>query len=461
MTRADTIPRFTQEAAWLLGSYRRMDALDVPAFQDPMAAASLGPKKHVRHTQAHPLPTHLPRELAQALGQPVLTRLALFVRYLATPLRYEPDNAYHLHRAVPSARCLYPIALYLHLDGMAYRILPDHMALEPVGPVDGGDGLIALGQVWAIGDKYGGFSPFPVTLEAGMLRAQATHLAQALDLGSGQAMERGLGVAYRDHRLDLPLFAVSLTIGAIELPPAQPVTVAENQPRKDLEARHPALTDLVSLFDASGPPVEVMASEKTDLAKGEDLLTLMRRRNSGNDRVGMAPARPENTTCHPDTFLQDMRHFARHRGLQGAEAELTSALIWLTPDENAGLWIGAGERLTNAPNRPALIAMLRNALPAPGFRYNLAAHTAILTLWADPEKLTEQHGLAALRRAHLAAGALALDASLAAARHHHFARPVRMLKEHAFEAVLPLSGMLIFQVLIGMNRASNVTMEVL
>jgi hypothetical protein len=69
--------------------------------------------------------------------------------------------------------------------------------------------------------------------------------------------------------------------------------------------------------------------------------------------------------------------------------------------------------------------------------------------------------LDAFRDAHIAAGALAQDLCLTATALGQFARPVRMLLERALESVLPIKGQIIYSLLCGSSRATNVSAELL
>ncbi|WP_167758571.1 nitroreductase family protein, partial [Zemynaea arenosa] len=128
---------------------------------------------------------------------------------------------------------------------------------------------------------------------------------------------------------------------------------------------------------------------------------------------------------------------------------------WLA-GEGAGLY--QGECRTDIADQPA---RLRRMLPYRGMRINLPSLTAVLMIQADPVDAIERHGGAALRDVHLAAGAVAQDFCLAAASHGMFARPVRMMREADLESNLPLQGQVVYQVLCGFARRSNLTMGLL
>lgn len=479
-----------QAEAWVLGTYRRMDALEVPAFS-VRDTSGLVPGRTSRRARLHRLSTALPREIrpfadwldadgagaSAGLSDPV--RLALLLRYLASPLRYEPGNVYHVHRAVPSARCVFPIDLLLsHVgrDGVRRSFLyhPDFHALEEIdghesgaGHAAGGDTTItAIGRVWKMVRKYGDFSPFPVMLEAGMVLAQLRHLRGALGWEGGAAdpvpMRRSC-----EGSLEFPVFSETIGQPAVDLArlPVEDVVLAVHEASTAGVPRFGRLPLFMGLFNRpSGPAPETAAPVAAPLERGlvppdRGFLEALRLRHSANDLVGMAPCMGGEAG-----LLHGMANLACRIGGRRArvagEEHLDVVMLWPGRVEpRCGVYDGGG-RLLAGLERRQLATLLERALPSPGLRYNLQAHSLLVLFLVDPHAGAMQ-APSSFRDAHMAAGALAQDWCLAAAALDRFARPVRMLQEQVLESALPVKGQLIYSLLCGSTRATNVCAELL
>lgn len=479
-----------QAEAWVLGTYRRMDALDVPAFS-VRDTSGLVPGRTSRRARLHRLSTALPREIrtladwldvdgagaGAGLSDPL--RLSLLLRYLSSPLRYEPGNVYQVHRAVPSARCMFPIDLLLtHVcrDGVrrTYLYHPDFHALEEVDAPEGGEGhavgghttITGIGRFWKMVRKYGDFSLFPVMLEAGMVLAQLRHLRGALGW-EGRAADPDAMRSFCEGELEFPVF--SETIGQPSCDPVrlpvEDVVLAVHEASTAGVPRFGRLPLFMSLFDRPPGPVQATTTPAgvpvaSDLVPpGRGFLETLRLRHSANDMVGMAPR-----TDGEAGLLHDLARLAQRiggrRGRVAGEERLHTVMLW--PGRVApacGIYDGGGGLLAELDRR-RLAALLEQALPSPGLRYNLQAHSLLVLFLADPHGEGMQEP-SSFRDAHVAAGALAQDWCLAAAALGRFARPVRMLREQVLESALPVEGQIVYSLLCGSNRATNVCAELL
>jgi hypothetical protein len=492
--------------AFTLGSWRRLDQLDVPAFRTPQLVATLHAPRLTTTRSLHSLPAAGPRELLplaahlaghSAPGLDTALALSLLLRHLATPSSHQPDNTYAVHRAVPSPRCLFPCrVVLLQRRGSTIEVLhhePDHHALARGKRAQGAAlrvldavlgphtlALIGVARFWAMADKYGAFAPFTSMLEAGHLQSQLGHLVAALGW-MGQAIE-GEPDALRGAATlcEGPLEAVAFGLrctppGAALVLPAKGrrTAVAGLAPNPDLEARFAQLPALARQFAAVGSavvapepaaPAADVAQRAQAAAAGHGLLALMRQRSAGNDAPGLAPGLAPLAADSLPQLLALTHALRRRRVTLPAEPQLHTVVMWL--DEAApgvGLYRldgdGRAQPWAGAVAPGALGATLQASLPYPWMRLNLAALKCSVMLCADLPAAQAVHGDAALRRLHQAAGALAHDFSLAAAALGLFARPVRMLNETVLEAAAALPGLLIYQVLCGLNRATNTVWE--
>lgn len=472
---------------WTLGTYRRLDVLDVPAFGSAGASPVKETPRGVRSVEMRRLPTDLPSECAgvddwlasQRTGERVslgaLTRLSVLLRYLASPLRYEPFNLYGVHRAVPSARCLYPLSYHVILPtphGVeAWVYLPEHHALEQITPPgmvtpETPATIVGVARIWTIAGKYGDFSPFPAILEAGMAAAQVFHLANVLDC-SPQWADRNCGRPFCQNPWELPVFAIGLdrvTIQTDALPRTRS-RVAELLPDPTLPSRFPQLAALLAAFDEGvhSAAVNVADSPAPILPPGDDrgLLWLMRRRHSSNDREGLAPLLVQVAPSFLDDLIAGWRTTSASRPALPGEESLILRVVWISASgPRSGLYCAAtGACLTPDMERHAVVSTLTASLPFEGFRYNMSALTCVAMICVKPDAIAGDG--ANPRDIHMAAGAAAQDFCLAATGFDLFARPVRMLKEEVLELGFPLGGRLIYQLLCGFSRINNPILEML
>ncbi|MDT8999855.1 hypothetical protein RQP53_11300 [Paucibacter sp. APW11] len=490
-----------QSEAWLLGSYRRLDVLQVPAFRSARAIAGVHAPRHSESVRLLPLSTDLPQELQPladfvagraAPALPPLTALSLLLRYLASPQRYEPQNTYGVHRVVPSARCLYPCRLMLlarqHGTVQLYHYHGEHHALQACGERSDlaallGEhdlALIGIAQFWAMADKYGEFAPFASALEAGMAQAQLNHLCAALNWSadsleaSETSMRQAATLCQGDHEavlygLRCKVDELSKALSALQPAPG-PTLLAASHSSDTLDQRFAKLKPLCQLL--STPPSSEPAVPQQDNAADHDdsplpppeigLLQTMRRRNSGNDATGMAPRLNSLPGDSLGRMLSLWRALQRRRLALPGEASLRVAVAWLDArSAPIGLYDGEAMPLRHCDDPHRFVEQLQDSLPYEGMRYNMAGLKLNFMLCADLVDAAEQHGEAALRRLYLAAGAQAQDFSLAAAAHGLFARPVRMLREQALETGYALPGQLVYQVLCGLNRSTNTSWELM
>jgi Nitroreductase family len=483
--------------AWLYGADRRLDLLAVPAFHAaPEAVAAWHAPRHQRQAQLLELPTHWPRPalaLADHLaGRPLaeplppLRSLLLVLRHLASPARREPLNTYALHRCVASPRGAFPLRLQLVLRGASgparrYAYEPEHHAFEDLGEDEAaqalvgehGVALLGIAPFWALADKYGEFAPYAVTLEAGMLQAQLLHLVAAVGWRGAALAEAELACAAAEPgafeavalgwRGGVP--GLAETLAAM---PRRRVRLAATRAAADLDVRFPRLRALAAAFSPradAGPAPTGSVGPGADPVHGPcgadaqaDLFALMRRRSAGNDATGMAPRLDPLPAGACERLLATTRALAARRGSLPGEPQLAPVCAWLDSEPERLIDL-QGQALPHPPG--SLADVMQGALPNPGLRWNLRPFKCALILTAPAEAAQAAQGGGALRRLHIAAGALAQDFSLAATAEGLAARPMRMLGEQALQRGLALPGLPLYVVLCARNRSTNLSWELL
>ncbi|QMW23279.1 hypothetical protein [Sandaracinobacteroides saxicola] len=473
-----------------LTGYQRLERLDVPVFghdTDPIA-----PSTRMRRARLYRLSTDLPAEISTLAdhvgGTPCASvtglrpdeRVALLLRYLAAPMRFEPLGESAIHRAVPSARGLFPLRWSLrhlspdgtrrewvyHGDWHALRPTDDDMHPDDAPAMHAsGWALLCVAEVWRIAGKYGDFSDVPCALEAGHGFAQAGHLARALGLLPAEEPARamsGFTGSGRAAALELPLFALPLRLDGFDVHdlPALETVIAEAVAPPALAERFPTLAALHRCFDAppAAPGLPASSTAQAITPPSIGLLGTMRVRTAGNDRSGiaatLAPLRPD-LAADIDGLWRGLRA-VRPRG--AAEAMLRFTLYWASYRGGPALCDTSGAIIEQGIALPLKLGAM---LPYGGMRVNLATATAILFVAVDPRAAVAQLGDASLRESHLAAGAAAHDFALACAAYGLFARPMRMMREAALEAVLPVGGLPLYLVVAGFARRANPTGELL
>lgn len=469
---------------WMLGTYRRMDVLDVPAFHRDVS--DLQPQKYSRRARLCLLPTFLPREISSLSDWLAgnhsdkverltwVERLSLLLRFLASPMRFEPQNIYRIHRAVPSGRCLFPVDIMLFLPNSlgemaAFLYHPNFHAIEALPPSDCSElaatsqGVIAgVARCWMIANKYGDFTPFPIMLESGMLRSQLRLLRDAVGWGGAQH-DREIARPYCDGLLDFPVFAETIQAlpHAVDALPTRDVVLAVWNETPHDRCERPQLAELIAAFDQPGGAEETPPAPPNckSAAGTHGLLDVLRLRNSGNDRHGMFPAPAEATPNLLDRLIKLSAAFRARRAGTTIEQRLEIKFVWLAcTGARSGIYDRYG-RLFQSIDRLHLLSAAARSISLP-LRYNFAAHQLMVLIAADPlDELIRAPGGA--RDVHLGAGALAQDITLAAAALGLFARPVRMLSEVVLESALPIDGQLVYTLLCGAARSTNLTAELL
>jgi hypothetical protein len=488
--------QLNQLNAWVMSTYQRLERLNVPVFDTSVEREILPLQQTYEMAHLRLLATDLPTEkmtlqeyLQNAKSESIvesstLQKLSLLFRYLASPMRYEPHNESAVHKAVPSARCMYPLTFILVIQNkgelQAYKYVPDFHALQLLGTpspvisslrikdVKEGMSLLCIGNIWKTAEKYGEFGHFPCVLESGHAFSQLHLLLSMLDWPSTPCnfeMEQAQSLCKSD--LDAPLFGVGIdTIPNLEELPFTEVKLATVLENSGLTERFSRLAEMQRLFTAGAflSPVDVPKGNVPEaFSKGsKGLLDTLRSRQSGNDRSGMSPVMQTLPDDHLEQVLSLFTALRGRRGLSQAEKLLSFNFAWLA-DSGAkpGLYDEHGIVLNEGMSAQELRDNVQNILPYKMMRFNTAAMTLVCFITAEPIQAIAELGDSAFRNIHIAAGASAQDLGIAAASLGMFSRPVRMMREERIEQALPVKGHVLYQVMCGFNRRHNLTFEVL
>ncbi|MBF7073481.1 nitroreductase family protein [Glaciecola sp. MH2013] len=494
--------QFNQLEAWVMSTYQRLERLDVPVFDTTIEREVLPLQESYEMAQLKMLSTDLPAECmsisdylqgkhsVNSTLNDTSAKLSLLFRYLASPMRYEPFNENPVHKAVPSARCMYPLTFIMIVNDnnkpQAYKYCPDFHALQVIdAPFSTDDthsknsvSILCIGNIWKAAEKYGEFGHFPCVLESGHAFSQLHLLLGMLDWkATSSDFDIHTGHQFCHSVVDTPLFSVGIDVGenfsssvedilninqlrhvTVRLP-----TVLEN---KGLAERFDRLGNMQSIFSAGEFLSPVADSRNNTLenlrvgAKG--LLDTLRSRQSGNDRSGMSPVVQNLPTDQLEQILNLFNALRARRGVCAEEELLSFNFAWLA-DSGAqpGLYDEFGTSLAVDISAQELKQKIQNILPYKMMRYNTSAMTLVCFITTEPLDAIHDLGESAFRNMHISAGAAAQDLSVAAASLGMFSRPVRMMREERVEQALPVKGHVLYQVLCGFNRRHNLTFEVL
>ncbi|UAA40054.1 hypothetical protein KIH87_06805 [Paraneptunicella aestuarii] len=495
----------TLKDAWGLATDRRFDNLNMPILQDSRHYGAKADKSS-KMAKLVFLNTNVPRQ-AQSFadflaGKPCslselsfADKMSLVLRYLASPVRYEPLNRPDVHYPVSSFGGLFSCGIKLivrhekenqsqsnNVD--VYHYHANYHALEQVASnVNYGTELAAgechiaiVGHYWAVARKYGEYSPYGVVLDAGIVLTQLQYLLALA------------GVAATTEKTDLQMLqsllvesdSVQQTLAALSLSIDDEhnalAFLQQTQTHRvsiwsEPEGIHERFHNLQSLLDIFATPYEVCeaAHSKQTLSEQalaelpqDDVLDVLVRRSAANDATGFSQINKVLDAGFLTRFLSVLTGLKSRRETMPAESALQVKVAWINPYGPAiGMYDGAGE-LQYQPNQTeAFLDILRDCLYSDNQKYNLASMAFELFVTVDTAQLERDYGDAAIRLAHMAAGALGHDICLAASLFDAFARPVRMFRDTKLQQRLGLEGQLVVQVLVGFNRHHNFALKLL
>lgn len=503
--------KITLQDAWGLAGDRRFDNLDMPILDDPVNYAAKADKA-VKTVEMLELTTDVPRqsqsfpaflagEKSEVADLPVEQRLSAILRYLASPMRYEPMNTPDVHYPVSSFGGLFscgikfirrhpksshsaPTTSSLTNQVDVYHYHANYHALEKSQTnvelaidLQPNELLIGIvGHYWAVGRKYGEYAPFGVVLDSGIVFAHTNYLLQLF------------GLPFTTNNIELaplndclvPAGSCQQTLAAIkvQLPEsAQEIFSAGTEQKRiaiwqEPEGLFERFTNLQQMVDLLAVPYqgESVGSVKPAMSKeklpsqipNHDVLNVIYNRTAANDGVGFSQVNKTVDANFLVRFMQTLAALRARRDLLPEEDLLMLKVAWINSyGPPTGLYDEQGEVIYQATDVEGFQDIIRDCLYSDRQQYNLSTMTLELFISVDTAKITENAGNSAFRLAHMGAGAVSHDVCLAASLFDGFARPVRMFRDTKLQQRLGLDGQLLIQVLVGFNRHNNYALTLL
>jgi len=491
----------TLQDAWGLASDRRFDNLEMPILDDPVnygAKADAG----VHEGAFLALTTDFPRQAGRfsdfLAGQnsklaalPFEQRLSGVLRYLASPMRFEPLNMPDVHFPVSSFGGLsscgikfirrHPtkagFAQVFHFHGNYHALEKQIDELEWDGEIAQNQWLVTIvGQYWAVGRKYGDFAPFGVVLDSGIVLAQLQYLFRLF----GFSFQTGFNTLNRlnDKLVPEGSFQQVLAAVTLDVPESanalldngewEALEIATYQEPQGLMQRFGLLQDIVSLlaceFEQAWPAPLSLNVDKSlhETLPERDMLDVIYNRTASNDRLGFSQVNKMLDGEFLKQFMQVLQQLKTCRDRLPLEDSLMINVAWINTSGPAmGLYDEVGEPVCIAQDSKRFQHIIQDCLYSDNQKYNLSSMTLELFISVDTDKVSKSAGNSALRATHIAAGAVAHDVCLAASLFDAFARPARMFRDTKLQQRFGLDGQLLIQVLVGFNRYNNFALTIL
>ncbi|MCY7294750.1 hypothetical protein [Alteromonas sp. a30] len=495
--------KITLQDAWGLASDRRFDNLDMPILHDPVnygAKADIGS----HYGEFLSLSTDLPRsagaftqflagEKSEVSELPFEQRISAVLRYLSSPMRFEPLNSPEVHYPVSSFGgllscgikfvCRHPekngYAEVFHFYGNYHALEKQHACVEWPDALPIGEWLVVItGQYWTVGRKYGDFSPFGVVLDSGIILAQLQYLLNLFGIGfsTGNLDLNRIGErviptgSFQQVLAALPISvpdeAATMLNGSLK-----PMEIAAYQEPKGITERFSLLNDTVDLLSASyekhWPESPENAETESDAQllqslPDTDILDVIYNRTSSSDRLGFSQINKMLDGEFLQRFMKTFHKLRSRRALLPLEDKLMLNLAWINNfGPSMGLYNDQAEPIYIAQDTKQFRNILQDRLYSTNQKYNIASMTLEMYISVDTYQVSEFAGNSAFRLAHMAAGAVAHDMCLVASLFGAFARPVRMFRDTKLQQRLGLDGQLLMQVLVGFNRYNNYALTIL
>ena len=367
-------------------------------------------------------PPPLRLEAGQHAGEAGLSdesTLAALLHYSFGLLQHDlTPGGWPLHRAVASARCLYPSELHLvspdhqgrpadvrRYDPLHHRLTPVRGAADRQG--QGASRFLVLTSRFARTARlYGGYAPRLCAQEAGMLLGAVHLAAAALGLRARAGLDRETLLGLCDGWLEA---GAEHPMGYLEVGPARGTAAPPAWAPEDLAGALRARHSGAAIFDPAPVP-----APKAML-----------------DELGAALA------CAPFADFSCHLYLSRVTGLSPGHYRYTGDRLELVRAEDP---VPALEQIGQTEGRVSL-------------NFRAVAVTAYLAVPRGPA--VAAHGADAFRRLHLVAGAAAHLLCVVAARHGQSARVHNGYDAATAERLLGLTGAdetVLFQIAVGAAR---------
>ncbi len=388
-------------------------------------------------------------------------------------LRHEPQGTYNSHRAYPSARCLFPVNVYVLLGRDAYRYEPLRHALRPVGDAPAiqettaGATIALVGSYASIPAAYGPLRHALTVLEGGhALRAAGTCAAA---LGLAPAVELAFADEELLARLRLPAdgsFGPLALLGLDAAPAASTSRLAEPRPPLDVVSELERACWLRErdvepyrrrrrLPGTAGPPgARLLPSTPT--ASPRPLRDVLYARTAGRGSGGLSASAAPIPATLVHAAAADAIHPPPRCGTR----------LLVVAERVAGLADGihevhAEDGTISTLRAGRFLAGVQRAFSYPPETTNICSMNLAWMLVTDTRAVLDRFGPRGLRLAHLEMGAIAQALASSLSAGGMFARPIRSYHEAVLDALLGLSPSesVGYQLLCGVQRFPDVVFD--
>ena len=481
-------------------TYRKLDAIRVPAFEQGTPgeiAPLLKSKKSVRSKQVVNLKQYFSGERLIGSGQlnasindmNALSRLSLLLKYSVSRLRFEPENNYQLHTAVPSPRSIFPIGVYLtvnqetHKD--VYRYDRDNYRLthltqedKPLAEEPGNLSIMLVAELEKIVSYYGDFSGYLIGLESGHLVAQMSLLMDALNLNGcidSQPDDDTLTKLALSSDNHLKLMA-TIEFDASELPnvlsqltakTAEQLVAVEHNAGVD-EQLFPVLKRYLDTFNKTKPVQKAeLRKNQHDSAESlaspydiEQLIRLHEDRTSGNDKNGLIAKKNALAVSDFDKILEKIVSLKKQTYASVFANTVASVGIYISiTSVNGGnprtlFLAGNGTSFEIIDEQSPVNDLQRTALSPIG-AYNYDNFSCVFSFSVNLAECIKEQGNYGAQEALLAIGYAAQLCISAVTEFGLFSRPIKALDEAQVETMLQTKDNIIYQLICGAKVADQ------
>lgn len=487
-------------------TYRKHDAITVPAFQrgaPSVAALPKGNHKQVTQKSVIDLRQFFRGErdrfqqlLTQDIGNmSVIDKLGLMLKYSFSKLRFEPDNNYKMHSAVPSPRSIFPIGAYIQINienyTETYRYDDNNHHLVHISKVASKSltkapmvSIMLVAELEKIVPYYGDFSAYLIGLESGHLHAQLSLLSQAIDLPlilSPEVDTRELLALKLNNSKHLKLmvsgrFTVDNLDGFIKdinhrVGSKQTLSTTFTDIDYD---KFPILKRYFDSFYISkskdtcsrlNSRLEIEQSNKklTSSTKPfytiEQLINIHEQRTSGNDKNGLIALKNGLSADDFEEILQKIITLKTHiydEAFSTAQVAIYLSITSIADVKSQTLCLTNSENGFQVINDNSPVAELQATALSPIGAYNYDDFSCVLSFSVNLAECIQLQGNLGAQKALIEVGHLAQLCIAVMSEYSLFARPIKALDEAQVESMVKTQDSIIYQLICGVKVANQI-----
>lgn len=492
---------FTFQEIWDLATISRFDQskIDIPVFNNPILDSMFIVEKRTKNLTALKLKRStkkLEYKFEGFLANKTIRMdsacdfVSIFLDYLARPQRYEPENVYKLHTLVPTVRTTFPYEFLISFSdenrSRTYRYHSSYHAIELIEEREssleckGNVSIICRALYWKLAQRYGEFAPYLVHLEAGALKTLAIQLLKLFGFDKVQEDANLFNLSQNDStqkKFERDVFKISASSSfnwreLIELKriEVKAFTLGDNC---ILESRFPQLIKFINHFHS--PDYSGEKADKTTQAgeyissnlgkvnynlnyqpKFSDYFEALHFRSAANDSSGVTSLllNPSISIIQNVCNLADQLELSNFRVAASELIDTNYLAIQSRNNNEKGFFNYAIQKITDEFN---IFELLAEALPNKAIKINFTSMVGMFLLTIDSDAAEKKYPDCTARAVHQAAGARMFNLSVAASAYGFYVRPMRMLLESVLEHKLPIKGKIIFQIVLGYRRRTNLS----